>query len=139
MRMTRAWFALRRVLIGANCGAVIGFALHYLVVEPQGSHDPNLGIAFVAIVSTLGALAGGFLSTTGWTMLAGAFVGGIVAGLCGAALTLHISGLIYSCMGAPIGAVAIFLLWPEQNARNLSPGASASPAQSGVWDRELDL
>ncbi len=136
--MTSAWLTAGRVLIGAACGAAIGFALHFLVVQPPYLDETRVSVAFMVIVAALGAAAAGFLSRTGWLMLGGGLAGSIVAGLCGVLLTFHPKGLIYSFLGAPIGAVLVLLRRLEQASKKPPPEASALSARSGVWDDELD-
>ena len=139
--MCRLRLALRRVLIGAALGAAIGLPLSYLVAPNEIDRAPRLVLMFVGIMAALGAVAAGFLSRTGWAMLGGAAVGALVAGICGVIATMHPKGLIYSILGVPFGAVLVMLCCLEDeppNRAHRSPSRSPSPAQSGVWDRELD-
>jgi len=136
--MLPVWFAVRRMLVGAACGAAIGFLLQYMVVRPPAANEPGVVVAFVGIMAILGAVAAGFLSTTGWAMLAGGIVGAIATGLFGVLATLHPKGLVYSFIGAPLGALFVLIYRLEHEPAKSSHKASASPAQSGVGDRELD-
>ena len=137
MRRFRAWFTVRRMLIGAFYGAAIGLPYLFLS-EPPRADEYRLVAAFLGILAILGAVAAGFLSATGWAMLAGGLVGAIAMGLLGVLATLHLKGLIYSFLGAPIGAVVVLLYQLEAETAKPSAKAKASPAQSGVWDDELD-
>ena len=138
MRMLRVWFTVWRMLLGAACGAAIGFALIYAVIRPTATDRPSSVVAFVGLMAIVGAVAAGFLSATGWAMLAGGIVGAIATGLCGVVATLHLKGLIYSFIGAPFGALFVFLYRLEHGAAKPSDKAKAPSAQSGVWDGELD-
>jgi len=49
--MLSVWFAVRRVLVGAGCGAAIGFLLQYMVVRSPAANEPGVVAAFVGIVA----------------------------------------------------------------------------------------
>jgi hypothetical protein len=103
------------MLVGAACGAAIGFALYYVVARPT-KDEPGLAVAFVSIVAILGVVASQCFSATGWAMLAGGFLGAIATGLLGVVATLHLKGLVYSFIGVPIGAVFVLLYRLEHEA-----------------------
>ena len=65
--------------------------------------------AIAACIAVLGGLAGGYLSRDGWLLLAGSVAGAIAVGTMGVLGTMHLKGLMYSIIGAPIGAVAVYL------------------------------
>jgi hypothetical protein len=75
------------------------------------AREPGLPIVFAGIMAVLGAVASGFLSATGWAMLAGGIVGAIVTGMVGVVATFHLKGLIYSFWGAPVGAWLVYQCW----------------------------
>ena len=134
------WFTVRRMLVGAVCGGAIGFPLYYVVYRPTAADDPGLVVAFVGYMAVLGSVAAGFLSATGWAMLAGGIVGAIATGLWGVVATLHLKGLIYSFVGAPFGVLFVLLYRLEYEAAKPSDKARASQAQSGVWgERKRDI
>ncbi len=81
MRVLPIWLTVRRMMIGAACGAAIGIVLHYLVARPV-VHDPRFLVVFVGLMVVVGALAAGSLSASGWALLAGAIVGWIAFGRC---------------------------------------------------------
>jgi hypothetical protein len=95
-------------------------------------------VMFAGIVAILGGLAGGLLSRDGWQMLAGAVAGAIAVGLLGVVVTLHLKGLIYSIVGGPLGAVAVYLHFLTRESPASMARAKALPRGEGVWDRELD-
>ena len=94
--------------------------------------------ATAAFIAVLGGLAGGVLSRDGWLLLAGSVAGAIAVGTMGVLGTMHLKGLMYSIIGAPIGAVAVYLFL--LNRESQVPTAKAEPLPQGnrVWDRDLD-
>lgn len=138
MRTLRVWFTVQRMLVGAACWAAVGFLLQYAVVRPPAADEPGVVVAFVGIMAILGTVAAGFLSTTGWAMLAGGIVGAIATGLFGVVATLHPKGLIYSFIGAPLAALFVLMYRREHEPAKASAKEGASPPTPGVWDRELD-
>src|SRR4051794_9045038 len=104
--------AMRRMLVGMACGAGVGVLLYYAV---NGGKKEGVGaanesrevVATAAIMAVLGGVAGGLLRASGWAMFAGGIVGAIVVGVGGVAATHHLKGLIYSCIGAPFGALLV--------------------------------
>jgi hypothetical protein len=93
---------------------------------------------FAGIMAVLGAVASGFLSATGWAMLAGGIVGAIVTGLLGVVATLHLKGLIYSFLGVPLGAWLVLQYRIGRESQTPIVKGHALPGQSGVWDADLD-
>jgi hypothetical protein len=121
-------FRALRMLVGATCGVALGFSLLYLLGNraPTKS-DPAL--AFVGFMATLGVVFG-ILSTREWAVLCGGIVGAIVMSLIG--------GLLWSFIGAPVGAFAVFLCRLSRPAVNPLDQARTLQPQSTVWDDELD-
>jgi len=136
MLRRRALHLVWRISAGAACGAILGYCLPP-VLGPN-ARDPQLPIVFAGIMAVLGAAASGFLSATGWAMLAGGIVGAIVTGLLGVAATLHLKGLIYSFWGAPLGAWLVLQYRLGHETKTPTVKAQALPGQSGVWDADLD-
>jgi peptidoglycan/LPS O-acetylase OafA/YrhL len=130
--LKRVW----RIFAGAVCGAVLGYCLPR-VLGPNAK-DPTLPIVFASIMAVLGAVASGFLSGTGWSMLAGGIIGAIVVGICGVLATLHTKGLVYSFLGAPLGAFLVLLYRLEHEKAKAAQKKPPSKLQPAVWDDELD-
>jgi hypothetical protein len=130
------WHPVRRILVGAAGGAALGFVLPHVLGE--NAQALAVRIAFTVIMAALGASAFAFLSATGWAMLAGGLVGSVAAGLLGVLATLHLKGVIYSFLGAPVGAIWVLLHRLGREGRKPPDTAVASPARPGVWDAELD-
>jgi hypothetical protein len=126
------------MLIGAAAGAACGFTLHYLIVRPTAADEPQLTVVFAATMAILGAVAAGFLSRTGWVMLAGGIIGAIAAGLFGVAATLHPKGLIYSFLGVPVGVVFALVYRLGHEATKQPEEARAWQGPPDVRDRESD-
>jgi hypothetical protein len=89
-------------------------------------------------MAVLGGVASGFLSRTGWAMIAGGIIGAIVVGLFGVLATLHIKGLIYSFLGAPLGVFLVLLYRLEYEKVKPVQKEPASKSQPGAWVDELD-
>ena len=134
----------RGLLWGMAAGAMLGVLLGLAMSEwPRPAYmtiaDQVRGLVmFAGILAILGGLAGGLLSRDGWRMLAGAVAGAIAVGLLGVVVTLHPKGLIYSIVGGPLGAVAVYLFFLPQESPVSMAKAKAPPRAEGVWDRELD-
>ncbi len=143
MRWRLVWFSGRRILIGMVCGAGAGVLLHYAAFGgPQGPVEERTWLVqvatFASIVAVLGGIAGGVLRASGWAMFAGGLIGAIPVGVAGVVATLHLKGLIYSFLGAPVGALVVFL---HQLGREMPKPADMSyipQASAGVSDKELD-
>jgi hypothetical protein len=134
---------MQRVLIGSFLGAVIGAFLYFVVFRESGlSTTPDREIRalvfMIGLGATVGGLTGGFLTRSGWEMLAGGLAGAIVAGILGVVFMHHINGFVYSFFGLPIGAVAVFLYGSHHEWKRSVERAAIPPDRSGVWDRELD-
>ncbi len=86
----------------------------------------------------LGGLAGGLLSRDGWQMLGDAVLGAIAMGLLGVVATMHLKGLIYSIIGVPLGAVAVYLHLLTRESHVSTANAKTLTRTEGVWDQELD-
>jgi hypothetical protein len=71
-------------------------------------------------------------------MFAGGIIGAILVGVGGVVATLHIKGLIYSFLGAPFGALLVFLYEVGREVSKPADKACVPPASAGVWDHELD-
>lgn len=133
------WSLVRRILIGMVCGAGVAVVLSYTAFGgPQGPVEEATWflslVEFAGIVAVLGGIAGGVLRPSGWAMFAGGIVGAIVVGLLGVVVTRHLLGLSYSLVGAPLGALLVFLVGIRREA-----GKPVVPAAAdGVWDKEFD-
>jgi uncharacterized membrane protein (UPF0136 family) len=143
MRWPLVWFPVRRILIGIVCGAGAGFLLHYAAFGgPQGPVEERIWLVqaatFSSIVAVLGGIAGGVLRASGWTMLAGGLIGAILVGVAGVVATHHLKGLIYSFLGAPVGALVTFLYQVGRKIPKRADKACMPPASAGVSDKELD-
>jgi hypothetical protein len=144
VRTARRRLSGRGLLGGMAAGAILGVLLGIVTGEwPRPAYltiaDQFRGIAAcAALVAILGGLASGVLSRDGWQMLAGAVVGAIATGLFGVVATLHIKGLIYSFIGVPLGAVAVYLFCLAPDSAVPMAKAKDLPKTEGIWDRELD-
>ncbi len=143
MRWPLVRFSVRRMVVGVVCGAGLGILLQYAAFGgPQGPiEEANwfVGVvAFASIVAVLGGIAGGVLRASGWAMFAGGIIGAILVGVGGVVATLHIKGLIYSFLGAPFGALLVFLYEVGREVAKPADKACVPPASAGVWDHELD-
>jgi hypothetical protein len=143
MRWPLIWFSVRRILVGVVCGAGVGVLLHYAAFGgPQGPIEEAswfVGVvAFASIVAVLGGIAGGVLRASGWAMFAGGIIWAILVGVGGVVATRHIKGLIYSFLGAPFGALLVFLYEVGREVAKPADKACMPPASAGVWNSELD-
>jgi hypothetical protein len=143
MRWPLVRFSVRRILVGVVCGAWLGVLLQYAAFGgPQGPvEEANwfVGVvAFASIVAVLGGIVGGVLRASGWAMFAGRIIGAIVVGVGGGVAALHIKGLIYSFLGAPFGALLVFLYEVGREVAKPADKACVPPASAGVWDKEFD-
>jgi hypothetical protein len=132
------------MLIGMGCGALLG-VLYCLASREGGPRDGGRaseefkGMAeFTAIVAVLGGVAGATLRSAGWAMFVGGIFGAIAVGICGIVVTHHLKGLIFAFIGAPLGAILVYLYGIGHQTAKPSDKARVSPAQSGFWDGELD-
>jgi len=133
----------RGLLVGMAAGGLLGVLLGFAMSErPRPAFmttDDQVRdlVLWLGVVAVLGGLAGGLLSRDGWKMLGGAVLGAIAAGLFGVLVTLHLKGLIYSFVGVPLGAVAVYVrLSSEQDVKMTK--TQTIPTSEGVWDREMD-
>jgi hypothetical protein len=117
-----------RMLVGATCGVALGFSLLYLLGNGAPAKS-GPALAFVGFMATLG-VAFGILSVREWAVLWGGILGAIALGLLG--------GPIFSLIGAPIGAFAVFLYQLNQSAVKPPDKARTLQPQSSVRDDELD-
>jgi hypothetical protein len=143
MRWRLVWFAVRRILIGMACGFGVGVLLHYAAFGgPQGPVEEatwlETVLTFASIVAVLGGIAGGILRASGWAIFAGGLIGAFLAGVAGVMVTLHLKGLIYSFLGAPVGALVVFLNQVGRKIPKPADKACAPQASAGVSDKELD-
>ena len=143
MRWPLVRSSTRRILIGMVCGAGAGVLLHHAAFGgPQGpveEADWSWRVAaFAGIVAVLGGIAGGILRASGWAMFAGGLIGAILVGLGGVVATRHLKGLVYSLLGAPVGAIIVFCMNSAERWKKPVGRASVPPASAGVWDDELD-
>lgn len=137
MRRLDPIFSFRRMLIGVVCGAGIGFLLAYaVVVDP--SEKFKVYVAFACVVAVLGGAAGGLLKAAGWAMFAGAIIGAIAVGIFGVVATFHLKGVIFAFVGAPMGALVVFVYGISHEVGKPWDKTCVPPASGGVWDRELD-
>ena len=65
-------------------------------------------------------------------------IGAILVGVAGVVATQHLKGLIYSFIGAPVGALVVFLYEVGREMPKSADKACVPPASAGVWDKELD-
>ncbi len=143
MRWPLVCFSVLRIVIGIVCGGGAGALLHYAAFGgPQGPvEEANwFGgvVAFASIVAVLGGIASGVLRPSGWAMFVGGIIGAILVGVAGVVATQHPKGLIYSFLGAPVGALLVFLYEFGREVAKPADKASVPPASAGVWDKELD-
>jgi outer membrane lipoprotein SlyB len=107
------WRRLAYAIVWPLCGAVIGFLLGVVIMWDERL----IAGAFFAISGAIIGMAVGskLIGMTGWTMLAGAVVGGVVAVL----VTGFGKSVIY---GVPVGTIIglILGLGIEQNFRKPS-------------------
>jgi hypothetical protein len=95
-------------------------------------------VAFASIVAVLGGIAGGVLSASSWAMFTGGLIGAILVGVGGVLATHHLKGLMDSILGAPLGALLVFLYGVGREVAKPAGKACLPPVSSGVWDNELD-
>ena len=129
------------MLIGLVCGAILGATFAILFVYSSHPTDAHDTIIISCIAAILGAVGGGFLGRTGWTMIGGAMVGWIIVGMGFVLAYRHIKGMIYGALfGAPLGAVFGFVhgLRQEKATKPPKPKVAESSLPLGVWDRQID-
>jgi hypothetical protein len=136
--------SVKGALIGIACGALLGFFYCWATDERGPTDDVRAAeklrgaVGMAGMVAVLGGVAGGVLRASGWAMLAGSLLGALVVGVFGVVVTLHLKGLIYSFLGAPIGAVFVYLYGVSHDVAKPSDKEPAPAASAGVWDSELD-
>ena len=91
-----------------------------------------------AILVAIGSFAGGVLSPSGKAMFAGGIVGTLVIGIFGVVATLHLKGLIYAFIGAPIGAVLVYLYGVSHELAKPSGKMPSPQGSADFWDSGLD-
>ena len=144
MGMQSKRFSGRGLLLGMLAGAMLGVLLGLAISErPKPAYvtitdEVRVIVMFAGIVASLGGVAGGLLTRDGWQMLGGAVLGAIAMGFLGVVATLHLKGLIYSIIGVPLGAVAVYLHLLTRESHGSTGPAKIEPRTEGVWDQELD-
>lgn len=119
---------VRRMLLGASCGAALAFPLRYLVFGPTEAVETSQAIVLTVIIAIMGALAAGLLSATGWALLAGGVTAAVATGLAVAIASRHVKGFFYSWVGALLYLVLVILYWLRRQAAKPSDKAKPSPA-----------
>jgi len=130
-------------LVGVVCGAAIGVVLHYAAFGgPQGPvEEANWHVrvaAFAGIVAVLGGIASGVLRASGWAMFVGGLIGAILVGVGGVVATHHLKGLVYSFLGAPFGALFVFLYEVGRGVAKPADKACVPQTSAGVWDSDQE-
>jgi hypothetical protein len=143
MRKPGVRLSLRGMLIGMACGAVCGaiycFALSERPMDETLAAREFRGMTIlIAILVAIGGFAGGVLSPSGKAMFAGGIVGAVVVGIFGVVATLHLKGLIYAFIGAPIGAVLVYLYGVGHEVAKTSGKTPSPQGSADVWDSDLD-
>ena len=92
----------------------------------------------VAILVAMRRVAGGVLSPSGKAMFAGGIVGALVVGIFGVVATLHLKGLIYAFIGAPIGAVLVCSVRGQSQVAEPSGEMPSPQGSADFWDSDLD-
>jgi hypothetical protein len=143
MRVAGGGLSGRGLLVGMAAGAMLGMLLGFAMSErPRPAvvtidGEVRAFVMFAGIMTVLGGLAGGVLSRDGWEMLAGAVFAAIAAGLFGVLATLHLKGLIYSLVGVPVGALAVYFHRTSKQDAKMTR-TQTLPTSDGLWDREMD-
>jgi hypothetical protein len=146
MRASRVRFSVKGMLIGMVCGALVGVLIYFVSRVSPPKNTPGAALQeFVTaaehagIMAIIGGLAGGVLQASGWAMFVGGILGALVFGIFGVVLTFHLKGLVYSILGAPVGAVLVYIDGVSHEIAKPSDNANGSPKSAGVWDREMDV